>query len=246
MAIFGTSVEPSPICYFFSRVVPTDKLALGIMPLDRRLEAVFQYSEEGLTQCREILSFLKKRAFIEQEYARQLAKLSASVQRHKGGGAAAATGSDRRASVHTASIWTGFLDTVDETNGIAGVHDKLVRTLDATIVEPLNLHVKEWEATRKALMADGMKATVALQDAYTQLKKAKTDYDDQQRAAEEAEEKSRVARSNPAAKEKDLDKLMTKAQQTEQKAQDARRVWLEREDNSRVRLPFLFFFFFFG
>lgn len=65
---------------------------------------------------------------------------------------------------------------------MAATHEKLARALDLGLIEPLNVSIKNWELVRKEYIADGMKKQLALQDAYTLLKKAKTEYDEYQKA----------------------------------------------------------------
>ncbi len=48
------------------------------MGYDARYEAVCKYTDEGVTQSKDFLSFLKKRQALENDYAKQLAKLCKS------------------------------------------------------------------------------------------------------------------------------------------------------------------------
>lgn len=48
------------------------------MGVDVRFEAVCKYSDEGITQAKEVVNYLKKRQAIELDYAKSLQKLAKS------------------------------------------------------------------------------------------------------------------------------------------------------------------------
>ncbi|TPX70902.1 hypothetical protein SpCBS45565_g01494 [Spizellomyces sp. 'palustris'] len=203
--------------------------------------SVLQYTEESVRQCKDLASFLKKRAQVEMEYAKGLFKLSQSFQRatasnaskssiaegptlFRGGSSNSPSGAVdeaiRQQLVKT-SVWQVFYDYVDQTTKIAESHRNLALSMQNNVLDPFTLLIKDMDVVRKMQVERGAEYLKNLQDAYASLKKAKEEYDVLQNQAIENQNNHMKARVHVGAKERELDKLANRAAAAADKAEAA-------------------------
>lgn len=95
------------------------------MGYDLRYEAVCKYTEDGITQSKEFLSFLKKRHALEVEYTKALNKLCKSYERAGGGNIKRSSKkleSDEKASVQSTTLTQALNDVIDGVSNSAQYH----------------------------------------------------------------------------------------------------------------------------
>eukprot|EP01136_Pigoraptor_vietnamica_P033434 Opistho-1_new@96297 len=211
-------------------------------------DKVAKFTDVGITQSREVEQFIKKRQAIELEYAKQLSKLVATTKDTVPAARQVSLldGSRRPSAAEMFGSITGtWYNMLEAAQLEAASHESYANKIGKMIMEPLHSRTKELDLQRKQLVADGQKLLKDLQEAYTALKKAQTLHDQLRREAEEAATAYDRAKNNHMTKEKDVQKLQSKAELCAEKAQQSSRSLAEQdaacnriqEDHFRVKMP---------
>eukprot|EP00054_Salpingoeca_dolichothecata_P023489 m.156743 g.156743 ORF g.156743 m.156743 type:complete len:1139 (-) comp24699_c0_seq7:130-3546(-) len=189
---------------------------------------VCKYTDEGLKQTKDVISLLKKRQAIENEYAKSMAKLAqhakSLVPEQK---RLVYNGSDSLASF--GSLWTCWFNFLQGIQYTAMQHEQFALNLGEKVGQVLNTNYKDAEAKRKHYIAEGQRYNKALQEAYTGLKKAQAYHSACQKEAEEAREASDKAKHNFQSKDSTVAKLVSKTQAAQEKADQAWRTLQDQE-----------------
>ncbi|TPX63672.1 hypothetical protein SpCBS45565_g06426 [Spizellomyces sp. 'palustris'] len=185
------------------------------------LSTIAGFTEESTRQCRELVGFWRRRQEIEQEYGMALAELCQGYHRsawegmrphsyipsiHQSPGAPTSV----RSQLLSMSLWTAVFDAADQLNSLAEAHIQVANQLQRTVIDPMQGHIREMEAMRKAHLDQGRALTRQLQDTYTDFRRAKQEYDSAQTAASEMVDSLSKAQLR-ADKKRDLEKLQIKA-----------------------------------
>ncbi|ELR20066.1 SH3 domain containing protein [Acanthamoeba castellanii str. Neff] len=165
---------------------------------------------DTLKSLDDISSFFKKLASAESSYSKELAKLSKTVDQKLW----------KRTDKEIGTVehsWTTFHAELEK---VGKFHEQLASKAEELVLT-LDNWVKEKEKTKIKLNKDGAKLTKDTHDTMTSLKRAKENYYKLHKAADDAEAAYQKKKAEPAAKQKDVDKLSKKSVEAKEKAQNA-------------------------
>jgi len=165
---------------------------------------------DTLKSLDDISSFFKKLASAESSYSKELAKLSKTVDQKLW----------KRTDKEIGTVehsWTTFHAELEK---VGKFHEQLASKAEELVLT-LDNWVKEKEKTKIKLNKDGAKLTKDTHDTMTSLKRAKENYYKLHKAADDAEAAYQKKKGEPAAKQKDVDKLSKKSVEAKEKAQNA-------------------------
>lgn len=173
-------------------------------------DAVASQTEFGLQVTKDVMSILKKRAEIESDYSKKLAKLASSSASRRvfdtPGGSAEST------QLGTCAVaWSSFLDSCAEQ---AQAHAEASASLEETVVASLASFVKDMEAARKTIVADGVRRIKDKKEAEDAVAKAKAAYFKASDNYNSAVTAHNTVSSNPASKTKEVNKAASKMAKT--------------------------------
>jgi hypothetical protein len=138
-------------------------------------------TEQGLQVAKDIIEFLKKRAELEQEYAKKLATLCKSPPGSSGFfGGKGPTPVEKE----TKTLKAALLCIQEEGARISTHHLEYSNKLQNDVIKPLEAFVKAKDPERRKVVTEGQKRVKALNDAKATADKSKDAY---QRAMKEAE-----------------------------------------------------------
>eukprot|EP01113_Clastostelium_recurvatum_P024363 TRINITY_DN290_c0_g1_i1.p1 TRINITY_DN290_c0_g1~~TRINITY_DN290_c0_g1_i1.p1 ORF type:complete len:346 (-),score=135.22 TRINITY_DN290_c0_g1_i1:113-1150(-) len=162
-------------------------------------DVVAQRTEIGTQVARDLAEFLKKRAELEQDYAKKLASLSKTPL--------GASMFSKQGSVEkeAKSIRTAIVSMQEESAKIANAHLEFSAKLVTDVIKPLETFIKTKEADRKKHISEGQKKQKALTDAKTTAERARDAYvkaGKESDAASEAHEKAQKELSADAENKK--------------------------------------------
>ncbi|RKO96447.1 hypothetical protein CAUPRSCDRAFT_11863 [Caulochytrium protostelioides] len=194
-------------------------------------DAICQYSEDSIRQCRELAHYFKRRCQHELEFYKTATKNAPVASGSKGKGTVSgslgttplqpANVAEHDSPTQGTSLWS-FVDTMcSQYTKTAQLHRVWAIHLATTVLEPLQTDIRGFEVALKAHVERGAGYTKSLQDVYTSLKRAKAVYDGCQSAVIEAGSALQKARQNPNVREKDLEKISQKAVALQEKSQMA-------------------------
>lgn len=166
---------------------------------------VAQRTDEGLQACKDMLSFMKKRAELEADYGKRLAKLCTSAQ------PAGKTGDGAGGFGGTCLLaWQAVLDASQEQ---ARAHVLVSKQLEENVIVSVTSFVKDMEAARKKLVSDGQRVLKERKEQEDALAKAHHQYDKACEARDAAVKAHLQAQAENKAK--DLPKLASKVDKAE-------------------------------
>jgi len=191
-------------------------------------------TELGLAVVKDVTDFIKKRAQIEADYAKNLKDLCKAVP---------GTGVFSKSAPidkELKTLKTAFLSWQEEGNKIATHHLEFANKINTEVVKPLEAFHKAKEAERKKHVAEGQKRTAAFVNAKQNLEKAKNAYTQvmkESEAATEAHEKAKAdLEAAPEAKKKQLTenekRAGQKASQLADKAKQAEAAYQKAVDTA--------------
>lgn len=122
----------------------------------------------------------------------------------------AVTADSLRAQLLSTSLWATAFDAASQLNNLAEAQMQAAVQLQRTVIDPMQAHLKEMKAARKAHQDQGREITRRLQDVYTECRRAKQEYDKAQTAAIESVDTLSKAQLR-ADKKKELERLQAKA-----------------------------------
>jgi hypothetical protein len=173
-------------------------------------EVVSKRADEGLETCKDISNFFKKRASIEDEYSKSLASLCKSTA---GGGFLRKKAAGRK---EIGTLKEAWLKMQDETNKLSLKHADFSAKILSEVCQPIYLFTRNKEISRKQLVTDGNRLTKDLQDSYSNLTKAKQNYDRSCKDLELANSTLDKSKSDASIKTKDLQKIQQKATKSDE------------------------------
>eukprot|EP00042_Codosiga_hollandica_P050195 m.594931 g.594931 ORF g.594931 m.594931 type:complete len:1080 (-) comp58037_c0_seq2:86-3325(-) len=197
-------------------------------------EQVSRYTEDGLKHLKDVISFFRKRAHIEEEYAKNLAKLVQSfkslVPESK-----RLPFEARRDPQDYRSLWVAWYQNIEEAQNIAFQHEQVSNQITVNVLEPLQNTLKDLEHVRKQAVTEGQRQIKLLQDAHSALQKAQATNSAAQKELEEFQEVSEKARNNFQTKDSTLSKLQGKEASIRDKAESAQRALHEHSAECATR-----------
>ncbi|KAJ3189773.1 Ras GTPase-activating protein 1 [Gaertneriomyces sp. JEL0708] len=116
------------------------------------------------------------------------------------------------------SVWNAFYEYVDGITKMAEGHRTLALNLQNNVLDAFSNLIKDMDAVRKSQADRGAGYIKNLQDAYSGLKKAKKEYNTAKVAAQESQNAHQKARATHHSRERDLDKLASRASSALDKA----------------------------
>lgn len=149
-------------------------------------DTIHARSEQGVLVVRDIAEFMKKRAQIEAEYAKNLAALCKAVP-GAGGGLFGGKG-PAPVEKETKTLKAALLSIQEEGSRAATGHQDFANKVLNEVVKPLENFLKTKDVERKKLSADGQKRVRTLQEAKAAAEKAKEVYLKTSKEAEVATE----------------------------------------------------------
>ncbi|KNC52686.1 DNA-dependent DNA helicase and ATPase [Thecamonas trahens ATCC 50062] len=169
-------------------------------------DVVVEHTDTGLQALKEVTNVIKKRAELELEYSKKLAKLASHPSTRR---VFETTGNSIESQQlgTCASAWTSFLDACMEQ---ANAHADAATSLDETVVTSLNSFIKDMESARKTIVADGQRRLKEKKEAEDAVAKAKTSYFKASESYNSAVAAHDAALNNPTAKTKDVTKAKSK------------------------------------
>jgi len=158
-------------------------------------------TELGLQVVKDISDFLKKRAALEQEYAKNLAALCKTAP----GSAGLFSKGPLPVEKETKTLKAALLSIQEEGSRAAVGHQEFANKVLNDVVKPLEAFVKTKENDRKKVVTDGQKRAKALQEAKAAAEKTKDAYMKAMKEAEvatEAHDKAKTELSSNADNKK--------------------------------------------
>jgi hypothetical protein len=157
-------------------------------------------TELGLMVLKDVTEFIKKRAVLENEYAKKLQELCKTVP------GAGVFSKNAPIDKESKTLKAAFLSWQTEGAKIATHHLEFANKINTDIVKPLESFIKTKEPERKKFIAEGQKRIKAYTDAKANLDKSKDVYLKSMKEAEQATEAHEKAKtdleSGPEAKKK--------------------------------------------
>ncbi|KAJ3051557.1 Ras GTPase-activating protein 1 [Rhizophlyctis rosea] len=191
------------------------------------LESIAEFADESTQQFREFAAFLRERQRLEAEYGQSLElcqnylrnvwDLSSPVDARTKA-VAMQNLEGPKAQLLSMTLWSTIIDCVDRINRTAEAHIALSTGLGGVILEPFDNRIKDMAAARKRHTDKGKQLSKILQDAYTEFRRAKQDFDTSQTQASEIIDSLSKAQLNAESKKKELEKLQQKATQALERA----------------------------
>jgi len=154
-------------------------------------EVLSKHSSNEIQFCKDMIKFFKKRREIEEEYSKNLEKLSKKIEYVTPHGS-------------IASAWQAILS---ETTNSAALHANFVNQINEKVVESFQALVKELDAQRKQLVSEGNTLNSEYSSSMEALKKAKYNYEKACKEAEIAKLTHEKAKIDPLTKQKELPKF---------------------------------------
>lgn len=140
------------------------------------------HTQKGIDFCEKFTHFLKERAAVEQEYARNLKKLVKGFQPKK---------KDEDENQFT---WAkGFVEMVKEIHDLAGQHEVIAENLMSTVNRDLQMLIAELKQERKKDLQEGSKLQELLKQSAQTLDRSKSKYDKAYKESEKALDNYRKA-----------------------------------------------------
>jgi DNA repair exonuclease SbcCD ATPase subunit len=158
----------------------------------------------------DIASFFKKLASADLTYSKELFKVSKAVDPKLW----------KKTNKEIGSVdhcWTSFHAELEK---VGKFHEQLASKADELVLT-IDTWIKEKEKIKLKLSKDGAKLTKDTHDTMASLKRAKENYYKLHKAADDAEAAFQKKKSEPAAKQKEVEKLSKKATEAREKAQNA-------------------------
>jgi hypothetical protein len=150
-------------------------------------DAINARSDQGIQVVKDIAEFLKKRAQLEAEYAKNLAALCKAAPGSAGGGLFGKSG-PAAIEKETKTLKAALLSIQEEGSRAATGHQEFANKVLNDVVKPLETFLKNKEADKKKFTTDGQKRVKALQEAKAAVDKAKDVYLKTSKEAETATE----------------------------------------------------------
>ncbi|OUM61750.1 hypothetical protein PIROE2DRAFT_12153, partial [Piromyces sp. E2] len=181
-------------------------------------EVMYDYTLESINKCKDFVKFLQKRQQIEIEYSKALVRLCQGVQQKYGVGETEENISEIQKVLGNNSLWRGFQSFVKITEQIAQSHKKFSISLKMSVSDPFVEKIATMENQRQSQLTDSNEHTKNLQEAYTELKKAKQAYQENNNAINDLMNLKAKAVSTNNFREKDEEKWKVKYDQAVEKA----------------------------
>lgn len=145
-------------------------------------ENVGSHTQKGIDFCEKFTHFLKERAAVEQEYARNLKKLVKNYQPKK------------REEDENQLTWSrAFVDMVKEIHDLAGQHEVIAENIQSTVSRDLQNLITELKQERKKHLQEGARLQEQLRQSAQALDRSKKLYEKAHRESEKALDNYRKA-----------------------------------------------------
>lgn len=138
-------------------------------------EAVNARLENGLQVCRDVSAFYKKKAALEETYAKGLIELCKQVPSAGGLGGLFARGPPAL-DKEGATLRGAILSVQEETGKIATKHLDFANKINTDVCAPLELFIKSKEAEKKKLVADAQRYLKNYKDTQAAAVRARDNY----------------------------------------------------------------------
>jgi len=181
-------------------------------------DMICRHTNNEIQFVKDVLKFFKKRKELEEEYAKNLAKLAQKSQY----------------TIPLGTVCRGWEDLLTQTQNTAHIHTSVVNQLNEKVIESLTVLIKDLETTRKGLYTEGTSLNNEYQKQVDDLKKSKANYEKASKEAEIAQKTLDAAKVDGITKAKDLPKFereATKKQQTAQSLDETYKKKVEETNN---------------
>lgn len=198
-------------------------------------DKVCAHTDLGIEFIKRVQSFMEKRIYVENSYAKELRKLSKAFRRK-----------DEEESPYTAV--RGFAKTVLETNDLAGQRELVAEYMESDVLVPLKTLARDIAVERKKHLASGAECLRQLKVTMDSLERAKKAYEKASEEGENAMHTLEKADNDPNSTKAKIDKLTTILRQKEQTAEDCRNTYIlqlektnaDRQEHFHSTMPAVF------
>lgn len=139
-------------------------------------DAVNARLENGLQVCRDVVAFYKKKAALEETYAKSLIELCKTVPSAAGGLGGLFSRGPPALDKEGTTLKGALLSVQEETGKIAGKHLEFASKINTDVCAPLTAFITTKENEKKKLVADGQKYIKTYKDLQANAIKAKDAY----------------------------------------------------------------------
>eukprot|EP01087_Luapelamoeba_hula_P024536 TRINITY_DN937_c0_g1_i1.p1 TRINITY_DN937_c0_g1~~TRINITY_DN937_c0_g1_i1.p1 ORF type:complete len:508 (-),score=137.72 TRINITY_DN937_c0_g1_i1:123-1646(-) len=164
--------------------------------------------DDDLKSFGEIQSFFKKFAATEAGYAKELSRLSKTVDPKLW----------RRTGKELGTLANCWNQLHNEIDRLAKAHEELAATITRDVVNELGTWIKEKEKTQINLNKSGTKLRKDMNDTLRSLKEAKENYYKLHKSSDQANATYSTKKNEPQIKPKEVDKLKKKANEARERA----------------------------
>ncbi|XP_053472297.1 thyroid hormone receptor interactor 10b isoform X2 [Ictalurus furcatus] len=166
-------------------------------------DVIEKHTQSGLDLIDRYVKFVKERAEIEQNYAKQLKALCKKFTRR-----GSKEDQDMKFSNHQA-----FQELLCELNECATQRESMAENMNVNICMELNKYLQELKLERKSYLNEVKKIQQNLETSYKQLETSKKRFEKEWKEAEKANLQAEKAEQDPASTKADVDKARIHARQ---------------------------------
>ncbi|XP_071981833.1 formin-binding protein 1 isoform X9 [Engystomops pustulosus] len=172
-----------------------------------------KHTQWGIEVLEKYIKFVKERAEIEINYAKQLRNLSKKYQTKK-------NSKEEEESKYTSC--KAFQTTLNETNDYAGQHEVISENMTSMIMAELTRVVQELKQERKAHFHEGRKAQQHIETCWKQLESSKRRFERDCKEADRAQQYFERMDADINVTKADVEKARQQAQIRHQMADDSK------------------------
>ncbi|XP_069799776.1 formin-binding protein 1 isoform X9 [Dendropsophus ebraccatus] len=172
-----------------------------------------KHTQWGIEVLEKYIKFVKERAEIEINYAKQLRNLSKKYQTKK-------NSKEEEESKYTSC--KAFQTTLNETNDYAGQHEVISENMTSMIMAELTRFVQELKQDRKSNFHEGRKAQQHIETCWKQLESSKRRFERDCKEAERAQQYFERMDADINVTKADVEKARHQAQIRHQMADDSK------------------------
>ncbi|XP_056393838.1 formin-binding protein 1 isoform X9 [Hyla sarda] len=172
-----------------------------------------KHTQWGIEVLEKYIKFVKERAEIEINYAKQLRNLSKKYQTKK-------NSKEEEESKYTSC--KAFQTTLNETNDYAGQHEVISENMTSMIMTELTRFVQELKQERKSNFHEGRKAQQHIETCWKQLESSKRRFERDCKEADRAQQYFERMDADINVTKADVEKARTQAQIRHQMADDSK------------------------
>ncbi|KAK2827479.1 hypothetical protein Q7C36_018405 [Tachysurus vachellii] len=172
-----------------------------------------KHTQWGIDFVERYTKFVKERAEIELNYAKQIRNLSKKYQPKK----------NAREEEESKYTWCrAFLASLNELNDYAGQHELVAENMTSQIITELSRYTQDLKAERKSHFHDGRKAQQQVENSWKQLEQCKRSFERACKEADRAQQYFEKMDADINVTKADVEKARQQAQFRHQLAADSK------------------------